>query len=295
MTDTFTTDHQHQPVTHDRDAERDLLARRRSCRGAGLSPARGAGSDRRAAQARWWGSFGLRSARRVMGTVLTVVAVLGAEPAIASATLSWSGAVAVDQAAGLSLNGVACPSGNQCTAVDGSGQEVTFDPSAPGTARSVIIDAGVWLSGVACPSSVQCTAVDGRGQEVTFNPSVDPAAPGGAPTRRTIDGDHYLVGVACPSSSQCTAVDASGQEVTFNPQAAPGSPLPAPIVIDSGQPAERGDVPVQSAMHRCRRCRWGGHVLSVGRASGARPAADRQRPIPDQRGVPIVAAVYRGR
>ena len=135
-----------------------------------------------------------------------------------------------------SIQGVACPSTSQCTAVGGMDQ-VTFNPSAPGTPTPTKVDSGTFafLFGVACPSTSQCTAVDGAGQEVTFNPS----APG-TPTPTTIDATNRLSGVACPSTSQCTAVDipgpgrpsAPGQEVTFDPSA-PGTP--SPTTIDGGQ------------------------------------------------------------
>jgi hypothetical protein len=157
----------------------------------------------------------------------------------------------------------ACPSVSQCTAVDGSGREVTFNPTAPGDPVPIKLESSV-LGGVACPSVSQCTAVDDGGQQVTFNPTApgdpspikvfgnglsavacpsvsqctaldadaqevtfNPMAPGNA-TPAKIDGGQALVSVACPSVSQCTGVDSGGRELTFNPTS-PGSPVPATI------------------------------------------------------------------
>jgi len=114
---------------------------------------------------------------------------------------------------GPGLDAVACPSASQCTAVDDSGGEVTFDPRSPRTAIRRTIDSAGRLAAVACPSASQCTAVDAAGLAVTF----DPSSPGvAAPT--TIDGGHTLSGVVCPSTSQCTAIDDSGREMTFDPR-----------------------------------------------------------------------------
>ena len=125
---------------------------------------------------------------------------------------------------------VACPSTRQCTAIGSNfslgGQEVTFDPAAPGTPTPMTIDSDV-VTAVACPSTSQCTAVGYFGREVTF----DPAAPG-SPTATIIDpGGETLNGVACPSTSQCTAVDQSGLEITFDP-AAPSAASSATIFRD---------------------------------------------------------------
>ncbi len=126
-------------------------------------------------------------------------------------------------ASGHPLNAVACPAASQCTAVDDSGQQVTFNPTTPGIPAPTKIDSAHILRGVACPSTSQCTAVDDFGQQVTFNPTT-PGIP--APTK--IDSARTLVGVACPSANQCTAVDGFGQQVTFNPTT-PGTPTPTTI------------------------------------------------------------------
>jgi len=104
-----------------------------------------------------------------------------------------------------SLTGVACPSTSQCTAVDDLGQEVTFDPVAPGSPSSVTIDSGASIAAVTCPSATECTAVDNLGQEVTFSP----AAPAGA-TPDQIPGADSLTSISCSSTTQCVAVDVTG-------------------------------------------------------------------------------------
>ena len=72
------------------------------------------------------------------------------------ASLSWSGPAPLDRTGGREqLQGVACPSASQCTAVDDAGQLVIFNPEAPGTPTPTTIDAGHALTGVACPSASQ--------------------------------------------------------------------------------------------------------------------------------------------
>lgn len=145
-------------------------------------------------------------------------------PQAASADLSWSGPIAVES--GIDLAAVACPSVSQCTAVDVSGNEVTFDPTSPGTPTPVPISgADDNLFELACPSVSQCTAIDNSGNEVTFDPTS-----GAGPGLTTVDqsGSLGVGGEACPSISQCTAVDQNGNEVTFDPTS-PGTPAPAGI------------------------------------------------------------------
>jgi hypothetical protein len=128
------------------------------------------------------------------------------------------------------LDAVSCPTTTQCTAVDLSGNEVTFNPTAQGTPTQAAIDTGYQLDAIACPSVSQCTAVGdtstGSTQEVTFNPA-SPSAP--API--TVAGMLSAVGVACPSLSQCTIVGGD-DEATFDP-AAPAA-LTAVAVLPQG-------------------------------------------------------------
>jgi hypothetical protein len=134
-------------------------------------------------------------------------------PGAAEASMSWSGPVAIDpQAGGVPINRVACASLTQCTAVDGVGHAVTFNPESPHGVTTATIGTHS-LSGIACPSSAQCTAVDVSGNETTFDPE---SRAGGSPL--VIDSKGIPLGVACPSTSQCTTVDANGEEITFDPQ-----------------------------------------------------------------------------
>ena len=166
---------------------------------------------------------GLRLARNAAFTAALLLFV--ALPQAASASLSWSGPILLDQPA---LVGVACPSTSQCTAVDGGGKQVTFDPTSPGTPTPTSVGVDGWgLDAVACPSTSQCTAGDGSDQEVTFDPT-SPGTP--IPTNLGLTGYAALTGVACPSTSQCTAVGGIGQEVTFDP--ATGSVTAGPTTID---------------------------------------------------------------
>jgi hypothetical protein len=172
---------------------------------------------------------------RALSTVLTVALVVTASVllnvpsvayAAASSSRSWSGPIAVNPGGGKSLSAVACPATSQCTATDGNGRVVTFNPTSPGTPVATPIDPSYALPAIACPSASQCTAVDDGGQQVTFNPTSP-----GSPTPTTVDSVGSLVGVACPSTSQCTAVDSAGRQVTFNPTS-PGSPTPTTVFSD---------------------------------------------------------------
>ena len=162
---------------------------------------------------------------------LTAAALLFlALPHAASADLSWSGPIAVDS--GNVLYAVACPAANQCTALDGSGNEVTFEPTSPGTPTPIPIDstADHYLSGVGTSNS-QCTAIDNYGNEVTF----DPSSPG-TPTPTLLFGDEVVDGLACPSVSQCIALGDYGTDVvTFDPTS-PGTPTEVPINEPFGYP-----------------------------------------------------------
>ena len=115
------------------------------------------------------------------------------------------------------LSGLACVSAFQCTAVDGAGREVTFDPSSAGRSTPVMIDSGSVLAGIACPLVSQCTVVDAGAKETTFDPTSQATV-----AAAMIDRGLGFDDVACPRASQCTALNAIGIEVTFNPRLVPG-------------------------------------------------------------------------
>jgi hypothetical protein len=110
---------------------------------------------------------------------------------------------------------VTCVSTRQCTAVGGSGREVTFDPeTAKIVSNARVVPSSETLTAVACPSARQCSATiytGGQfGQEVTFDPVSGTAG-------KQLGAGYTMHGVSCPSTSQCTTVDDIGDEVTFDP------------------------------------------------------------------------------
>jgi hypothetical protein len=172
----------------------------------------------------------------VLATGSVPVATAESSTPFTTASLASSRPVPVTIDSGYDLDGVACPSTRQCTAISGAGSgmndagEVTFNPTAPGhpSPRTIDFDVTIGLdnilAGVACPSTSQCTAVDGQGNEVTFNPTSP-----GSPTPTLIDSKILgLALVACPSTSRCTAIDYDGNEVTFDPTS-PRVASPRPI------------------------------------------------------------------
>jgi hypothetical protein len=202
-------------------------------------------------------------------------------PVGAQAAIGWSTPVAIDRDSPGTLAAVACPTVGQCTAVDSSGQQVTFDPSSPGAAKPTTLDPVMPgsddslnpavratngdLTGVACPSASQCTASGGWGQEITF----DPRAPG---TPAPVEVDSETNAVACASAGQCTVVDSAGAEVTFDPLA-PGTPTRYEIEYFAGLAYSLTAVACPSA-HQCTAVDDGGNEVtfdpsSPGTAVGA--------------------------
>ncbi len=170
-------------------------------------------------------SGGIRNAPRLRGVsaflAVVVVVVLGLTTNASAAGLTWSGPLTVDRSGATPLDAVACPASTQCTAVDPSGQEVTFDPTGPGHPTAATIDlVGAGLRSVSCPTAAQCTAVDGEGHEVTFDPRTGSVNAAGVRTVFTVSGPFVppeLDSVSCPTAGQCTATDGNGHEVTFDP------------------------------------------------------------------------------
>ncbi len=144
------------------------------------------------------------------GLLIALVAVLAGWPAVAHAGLSWSDPVFLNEGGQIGMGPVSCPSSTQCTAMDGDGKDVTFNPSSPRGWSAYKVDPH-GVAGVSCPAVNECVAVDGHGEEVTF----DPDRAGTEHLRRI---DAYGLGlISCPSTSQCTAGDSSGRVVTFQP------------------------------------------------------------------------------
>ena len=80
----------------------------------------------------------------LIGVVLSCVLVGSAGVAVSSTAadqFSFSGPIGLDRTGGhQNLRSVACMSGTQCTAVDVSDQEITFDPTAPSSPNPITID-----------------------------------------------------------------------------------------------------------------------------------------------------------
>jgi hypothetical protein len=136
------------------------------------------------------------------------------------------------------LHSVSCPSTGQCTAVDGQGNEVTFNPSTGASVYRLtrgpqFIEATPGqINSVSCPSIDQCTAADGVGNVMTFDPA-DGRSPSGGSVAPVSVGNYALEGIACPSVHQCTVVDVNGDEMTFDPGTVTAD-SPAVTSIDSG-------------------------------------------------------------
>jgi alpha-galactosidase len=188
-----------------------------------------------------------------------------ASPSGGSSSLHLAGPLSAGRSeAPRNLMSVACPSAQQCTAVDIFGAEVTFDPTAPGRTRPVAVDDGQTLVAVSCPAAGQCTALDRGGSEVTFVPSS-----GRTLSRRAVDAGNEPTGLTCVSAAQCTAVDGKGQEVTFTP----GTGRTAPAGIVSVDPDTYLASLACPSLAQCTAVGGGGNngdtVVSFDPASGA--------------------------
>ncbi len=166
------------------------------------------------------GRGGIPSGRAWLLALLVAACAATLGPATATAApLQFSAPVTLDDDGGSAqLSSIACPSSTQCTALDGIGQETTFNPNAPGAFTTHYLDAGADLIDVACPTVGECVVIDGAakgsqaGDELTFAPSGP-----GAPVAHSID-TAQLTGLACPGANQCVAIDVAGNEVSFNPE-----------------------------------------------------------------------------
>ncbi len=152
----------------------------------------------------------------VILAIATMLAFGVIEPPNAAARLAWNGPLAHDNAGSTPTHyaAVACALVSQCTAVDETGDEVTFDPRSGAVLSVATVDPGAQaVYALTCPSAKQCTVVDLAGNAITF----DPRSPQSSSSRRLAEGNHALLGIACPSIYQCTAVDQDRHEITFDP------------------------------------------------------------------------------
>jgi hypothetical protein len=121
------------------------------------------------------------------------------------------------QSGSLALYELSCPSTRQCTAIDGMGREITFNPQSP-RARPAHHKVLNYASSLSCPSTSLCVVVNGLnpGHAVAFAPrsgQILKAFKLPNLNTGTIDGNNAL---ACVGVNQCTAVTFEG-ELTFNP------------------------------------------------------------------------------
>ena len=129
------------------------------------------------------------------------------------------------------VGAISCPSTTFCTAVDGSGNVLTWNGSTWSSPQAIdttsVAGNGIYdedsLISVSCPSSTFCAAVDdANGYAFTWNGSVWSAA-------QQVDPNQGLVSVSCSSPTFCVAVDLAGSAVTWD-----GSTWSTPASIDPG-------------------------------------------------------------
>ena len=173
-------------------------------------------------------------------TALTRTAQVTFNPQALATPASASPAVPISASSATAL---ACPSTGLCVAVSGDTQEVSFDPTSPGTPTPVSLMkyAGDQRMGsyelvdVACSSATQCTTLTDYATEITFDPAQPTAAVSGPVDpviKQAAASDSpdlvYPAGLACQSASQCVMLDTQGNAVSFNPTA-PGSTTAVPV------------------------------------------------------------------
>ncbi len=135
---------------------------------------------------------------------------------------------------GVGLDGVACPTTNQCLAVGenasrSAGAAVPLNPATGGISKGQsgqsVTTKGI-LVGVSCPSTAVCLAVGWGADQPSVAVPLDPTTgmvPSGQRDRTVSSRAAKLSAVACPSVSQCLAVGnddgdpSKGQAVLLNP------------------------------------------------------------------------------
>ncbi len=107
-----------------------------------------------------------------------------------------------------SFTGVSCPAPTACTAVDTTGEALSWNGTAwsapvpvepmpvPGAGNDPTVTA------VSCPTSSFCASVDDAGGLLLER--------NGSWTRTEVDPGHGLTGISCPSPTACLAVDDGG-------------------------------------------------------------------------------------
>jgi hypothetical protein len=138
----------------------------------------------------------------------------GAGPALAASPLAWSSPTLIDsQPPYPELDGVSCPSGGLCVAVDAFGNVVTSTDPTDGAGAWVLanVDRANRVWSVSCTSESLCVAVDSAGDVLT---STEPTGGTSKWSAAHVDGSHELLGVSCVSGTLCVAIDGAGDVVT---------------------------------------------------------------------------------
>ncbi len=216
---------------------------------------------------------------RLLALIVIACAATFAPATATAAPLQFSAPVALaDDGASAQLNSIACPSSTQCTALDGIGQETTFNPNAPGAFTLHYLDPGAGLIDIACPTAGECVVIDGAakgsqvGDELTFAPS-NP----GAPVAHSID-TAQLAGLACPGANQCVAIDVAGNEVSFNPENLT-SPAVTKVKLNTSTGDSGLDAVGCSSIAECTVIDAEGHYYNFNPATlSSPPAANGQLP-----------------
>jgi RHS repeat-associated protein len=116
-------------------------------------------------------------------------------------TNKWSSPASFDAAGAPEF--VSCPSSSFCMAVDGSGNDLTWNGTIWSAATN--FDGANMVTSVSCRASNFCIAVDDAGNAFTYN--------GSWTQPKDIDGTRELTAVSCNSSGFCVAVDNHGNAV----------------------------------------------------------------------------------
>src|ERR1700727_2768383 len=95
--------------------------------------------------------------RLTMIAALCLVALVVAP--ISPASAAFVGGAAHQLDFGQSISSMSCPTATQCTVVDGTNDETTFNPQTTATVSAVPIASSGAYGGVSCWSATQCTTV----------------------------------------------------------------------------------------------------------------------------------------
>lgn len=98
------------------------------------------------------------------------------------------------------LFAIACPSGNQCTAVGESEHAYTFDPTAIGSPAPATLQGTSSLVAIACPAVSECVAIDALGKRFV-GAGHQGRPPSATVGHVTVKGTVATIPIACARSS----------------------------------------------------------------------------------------------